>query len=68
MPLPTGWTEAYPNGIATNPDPVNGGIVDERIIDGLWFFVANADGKSGDDFPTRDAALEGLQKHLASIQ
>lgn len=64
--LPQGWIEAYPNGIATNPDPLNGGIIDARIIDGLWFFVANKDGYVGEDYPTRDAALAGLQAHIAS--
>lgn len=68
MALPTGWTESHPNGIATNPDPRNGGIVDERIIDGQWFFVANVDGECGEDFPTREAAFAGLEKHLSSLQ
>ncbi len=31
--LPEGWTEASPGGLATNPDPLTGGIIDRAIVD-----------------------------------
>lgn len=41
--LPEGWTEAYPGGMATNRDPVKGGIIDNEIVSGLWFVIFNVE-------------------------
>lgn len=39
--LPLGWTEVSKGGMATNPDPVVGGIVDLEIVSGKWFVIFN---------------------------
>lgn len=46
--LPDGWGESEPGGMATNPDPAIGGIVDRellnkdgQVVKGEWFVVAN---------------------------
>lgn len=41
--LPAGWTEVSPGGMATNTDPVRGGIVDSEIVSGKWFAIFNDD-------------------------
>jgi hypothetical protein len=30
--LPAGWSESHPGGLASNPDPVWGGIIDKTIL------------------------------------
>lgn len=45
--LPEGWTEALPGGMATNRDPVKGGIIDNEIVSGLWVVIFHRD-----DLPT----------------
>lgn len=37
--LPEGWTEAFPGGMATNTDPVKGGIIDNNYLSGEWFVI-----------------------------
>jgi len=60
--LPAGWTEASPGGMATNPDPKKGGIVDVAPATGQWFFVANRKGVAmRQGFASRDEALQALQ-------
>lgn len=39
--LPPGWTEATRGGMACNPDPDTGGIIDQEVISGEWFVVFN---------------------------
>lgn len=41
--LPNGWTESSKGRIATNVDPVLGGIVDQAIASGEWFVIFNSD-------------------------
>jgi len=41
--LPTGWTEATPGGMITNPDPVVGGIIDINLASQKWFVIFNDD-------------------------
>jgi hypothetical protein len=41
--LPEGWTEASPGGLATNPDRINGGIVDKVMMSNEWFVIFNRD-------------------------
>ena len=64
--LPQGWTEASPGGLATNPDPVTGGIVDRQIVSGLWFVISH-DGGIGtlEGFATRADAFAALQARLS---
>jgi putative DNA primase/helicase len=49
--LPQGWSESRPGGMMTNPDPVNGGIIDSAFGSGEWFVIFNRN-----DLPT----LEGF--------
>jgi hypothetical protein len=63
--LPEGWTEVAPGGLATNPDPVNGGIVDRTMITNEWFVIFNRD-----DLPlienltSRDQAFQIFEERL----
>lgn len=57
--LPAGWTEASPGGLATNPDPLTGGIIDREIVNGKWFVVFGPD-----ELPT----LEGLATRRAAFE
>ena len=57
--LPSGWTEGYPGGIATNPDPIQGGIVDKEIVSGKWFLIFNHSDKIAvDGYATREDAFK----------
>lgn len=67
--LPDGWTEASPGGLATNRDPVNGGIIDRTSISGKWFIVPNDPDvakylKEGEVFDTRREAFADLADAL----
>lgn len=64
--MPAGWTEATPGGMATNPDPVNGGIVDTAIVTGEWFAIANREvAEPLEGFATRAEAFAALRSALA---
>lgn len=64
--LPEGWSEATLGGMATSRDPVNGGIVDQAIVSGEWFAIANRAGVAPlEGFQDRAAALDALAKALA---
>lgn len=64
--LPTGWTESAPGRIATNRDPVLGGIIDNEIVSGRWFVIFNSDHIAPiDDLPNREAAFAA---HSAAIE
>ena len=59
--LPEGWKESTLGGMATNPDPVNGGIVDTTLASGKWFVVPNRDGTGTlEGFDSRAEALAAL--------
>lgn len=65
--LPDGWTQTG-SGMATNPDPINGGIVDRNIVEGRWFVVFNDDAippQTDKTFDTRDQAFEFFAQQLA---
>lgn len=42
--LPEGWTESTPGGMATNRDPMNGGIIDKVMLMDEWFVIFERDG------------------------
>ncbi|WP_043644269.1 zincin-like metallopeptidase domain-containing protein [Fundidesulfovibrio putealis] len=46
LSLPEGWSESRPGGLATNKDPVKGGIVDKVMLStpDEWFAIPNDDG------------------------
>lgn len=66
-PLPAGWTESQPGGMATNLDPLNGGIVDSAFVTGEWFIVFNDSSIQGvqEGFATRADAFAALADALA---
>jgi hypothetical protein len=65
--LPPGWTESRPGGLAANPDPVLGGIVDQVILTDEWFVVFNRhDFPVIDGLPTRDAAFDAFEQAIAA--
>lgn len=37
------WKHLGPNAMATNTDPIYGGIIDSEIVSGLWFVIFNND-------------------------
>ncbi|MBC8438996.1 MAG: hypothetical protein H8D87_04855, partial [Deltaproteobacteria bacterium] len=64
--LPEGWTEASPGGMATNQDPISGGIVDSEIKSGKWFVIPNNDNISKmEGFETREEALDALKAKVS---
>lgn len=66
--LPAGWTEASPGGMATNPDPENGGIVDTMIVSGKWFAVFSREGLAPlEGFETRAEAFAAHAKALHDL-
>lgn len=63
--IPLGWSESTAGGMATNPDPQTGGIVDVAA-NGEWFFVANApDVNTQEGFGSRADAFNALSKAQA---
>lgn len=64
--LPQGWTEAYPGGLATNTDPIKGGIIDSEIVSGLWFVIFSRDNLPLlDGFTSRDEAFRAHEQALS---
>lgn len=64
--LPEGWTEAYPGGMATNRDPVKGGIIDSEIVSGLWFVIFHRDDLPLlDGFNSRDEAFCAYEQAIS---
>lgn len=64
-PLPDGWTEAEPNGLIANPDPIKGGIIDNEIVSGKWFAIPNNDAiPQITDLDTREDALAALVREV----
>ncbi|SDY94102.1 Antirestriction protein ArdC [Nitrosomonas halophila] len=67
-PLPDGWTEAEPNGLLSNPDPIKGGIIDNEIVSVKWFAIPNNDAISKiTDLNTRMDALEALAREVVLV-
>lgn len=71
--LPPDWSEVRPGGMATNPDPQFGGIIDSAIVSGLWFAIFHDDALPVlDGFSTRAEAIEAfkaalLKRHHESV-
>ena len=67
-PLPDGWTEAKPNGLIVNPDPINGGIIDNEIVSGKWFTIPNNDAiPQITNLDTREDALAALTREVEQV-
>lgn len=72
MSLPSGWSESRPDGMAINPDPIYGGIIDRGIVDQRWFVIHNDPELPEiiDDLASREDAFaafnEKLHTHIAT--
>lgn len=65
--LPDGWAESVPGGLATNPDPEFGGIVDQEIVSGKWFAIPHKQGvPTQEGFASRAEALDALRSAVIS--
>jgi len=63
--LPAGWSESYRGGMATNPDPQRGGIIDKAALSSEWFVVFNRDGLDVvEGLASRQAAFETFAQRL----
>lgn len=63
-PLPVGWQEGE-SGIATNPDPISGGIIDTNIVSGKWFVIFNrVDLAPIEELDTRQQAFEAFANSI----
>lgn len=63
-----GWMHLSKDGMATNPDPITGGIIDSEIVSGKWFVIPNNnDLLPGDDFATKDDAFKFLDDQIAKL-
>ena len=66
--LPEGWDESTPGGMATNKDPVRGGIVDNEIVSGKWFVVPENEAIGTlEGFATRKDAFDALEAELKKL-
>lgn len=62
---PEGWSESEPGGLATNVDPIYGGIVDCTIQNGEWFVVPHLEGLPVlEGFKTRALAFDALKNAI----
>lgn len=67
-PLPDGWTEAEPNGLIANPDPIKGGIIDNEAVSGKWFAIPNNDAiPQINNLNTREDALAALTREIEQV-
>lgn len=65
--LPEGWTESRPGGMATNRDPLKGGIIDKAIGTNDWFVIFERDGiEQIHDLPSRADAFAAHAAALAA--
>lgn len=61
--LPPGWTESRPGGLATNPDPNIGGIIDRTFVHNDWFIVFHRDELEVlEGFASRELAFEAFHR------
>ena len=62
----TEWNEIK-DGIATNADPILGGIIDQTIMTGEWFVIFNDDAIPAiEGIATRAAAFEAFEAAIAA--
>jgi len=65
--LPQGWT-GYVNGIATNRNPISGGIIDNVSGDGTWFVIPENDLiPQVEGLETQQDAFTYLEKMAATL-
>lgn len=65
--LPNGWT-GYVDGIATNKDPIAGGIIDKTYVKGEWFVIPQNDAiLPAEGLKTQAEAFEYLAQEVAKL-
>lgn len=63
-----GWIHQSANGIATNPDPIIGGIIDSEIVSGKWFVIPNNNELlPGDSFASKHDAFTFLNDQITKL-
>lgn len=62
---PQGWA-SNGNGIACNPDPVLGGIIDSNMTDGSWFVIFHD--REIEDIEGLDSREEAFRRHREAIE
>lgn len=63
-----GWIHLSKDGIATNPDPIIGGIIDNEMVSGKWFVIPNNnDLLPGDGFASKDEAFTFLNNQIVAL-
>lgn len=59
------WSHLAADAIATNNDPVFGGIIDKAIVSGEWFVISNSDDiPTMHGFATKQEAFDALEKAI----
>lgn len=62
------WNHSAPDAIATNKDPVFGGIVDKAIVSGLWFAIPNSEHiEAAEDFKTKQEAIDYIEEQAKKV-
>jgi hypothetical protein len=60
------WTHLHKDGMATNPDPEYGGIIDYASMSGLWFVISNNDSiPSIEGLESKEEAFKYLNLQIA---
>ena len=63
--LPDDWSEASPGGLASNPDPITGGIIDRNIASGEWFVIFHNEAlPTLEGIATRDQAVAAFMQTM----
>ena len=59
------WNHLAADAIATNTDPVFGGIIDKSFATGEWFVIPNSDDiPTMEGFATKQEAFDALEKAI----
>lgn len=62
------WNHIAPEAIATNKDPILGGIVDKNIVSGLWFAIPNSDHiEMAEGFKTKQEAIAYIEEQASKV-
>jgi hypothetical protein len=63
------WSHLAEDGMATNPDPIIGGIIDKGIVSGKWFVIPNYTAiPQADDFETKADAFAYFDAKVAELR
>jgi hypothetical protein len=66
--MTNGWNHLDKDAMATNSDPIVGGIIDNEIVSGKWFVIPNNDAiAQADGFSTKADAFAYLDARVAEL-